>query len=368
MKKIAFFMHNFTGGGAEKVTIKLANEFHKRGYIVKIIVIEDSGNLEKTVDKEIYIEKLNIKNKSKIIKNFLNILYLKRIFDSKDFNILISVTTHMNLIASIANSLAKNKIKLYATVHSSISMENRSFKLLRNNLIKFFNKYITKTIVVSNEAEQDYIKVIGIGEDETVTIYNPVVSEEIFILQKKENNHEWLQNNRSYKTILAAGRLSKPKNFEMLLKSIAIVYKTFDVRLIILGEGELKGELEKLAEDLGISRIIDFHGFTDNPYSYFYRCDLFTLSSDWEGLPTVLIEALACGCKIVSTECRSGPKEILDNGKYGALAMLNDEEDFASKIIEKLNKGIDKHEQIGRSKDFSVEKSIDKYLSVILNN
>lgn len=368
MKKIAFFMHNFNCGGAEKVTIKLANELSSRGYIIKIIVRDNSGGLENTIGNNVSIQNLNLINKSKISKNFLNIIYLKKIIDQEDFDFLISVTSPMNLIAAIANCCCKNKIKLYATVHNAISMEKRSFNWMRHKLLKYFDKYVFKTIVVSKEAQEDYIKTIGIDRKKTITIYNPVVSEEIVELQIMKNEHKWLHSNRNYKTILAVGRLTKQKNFEMLLKSIAIVYKSVDVRLIILGEGELRKELENLASYLGISKIIDFHGFTTNPYSYFYNCDLYTLSSDWEGLPTVLIEAMACGCKIISTECPSGPKEILEDGKYGTLVMVNNEEAFANKIIETLDKNVNKELQIQRSKEFSVDKSIESYLELIYDN
>lgn len=367
MKKIAFFMHNFNGGGAEKVTITLANNLANRGHIVSIIVKDNIGILKDTIESKVEIENLDIqsKSKSKIIKNIINIKYLKQIIEEQRFDVMISVTSPMNLVAAISNALSKNKIKLYATVHSMISKERKSFNIVRHKLLKYFDKYITKTIVVSREAEQDYIETIGVDEKKTTTIYNPVVSNKLFDLQNKDINHKWLNSNREYKTILAVGRLTEAKNYEMLLRAISIVKQILDIRLIILGEGELEQHLKELSKKLEIDNIVDFYGFINNPYPYFKKCDLYTLTSNWEGLPSVLIEAMACGCNIVSTECPSGPKEILQNGKYGKLTPVNDVEKLAYAIREALESKIDKISQVERAREFSIDNSIKNYLELI---
>lgn len=365
MSSIAFFMHNFNGGGAEKVTITLANELVSKGYNVKFIVRDNSGVLEKCIRSEIEIINLNLTQKSKIIKNFKNIKLLKKIINSKEIDIMISITAPMNLIASISNSLAKNRVRLFATVHNAISMEKKSFNFLRHKLLRFYDKYIEKTIIVSKEAENDYIKTIKINSDKTITIYNPVVSENIKSLSEEEIEHKWLVKERDYTTILAIGRLTEQKNFEMLLNSIRIVSDTRNVRLIILGEGELREKLKMQATKLKIDNLVDFYGFTHNPYSFLARCDIYALSSKWEGLPTVLIEALACGCKIVSTDCKTGPKEILDNGRYGILTKIDDEIEFSKAIIKAIDLKVNKNEIKDRAKLFSVEKSVSEYVNLI---
>ena len=285
--------------------------------------------------------------------------------ESQEYDYLISVTAPMNLIAAIANSLSKKNIKLYGTIHSMISLENRKFKKLRYRLLKIFDKYIEKTIVVSNEAEEDYIKTIGISKKKTVTIYNPVISEEVFKLQTEKCDHKWLNKNRDYKVIISAGRLNEAKDFPTLLKSIAIARKKQDIRLIILGEGELRNELEKLIQQLNIRESVELLGFDNNPYKYFYNSDLFVLSSKREGLPTVLIEALACGIRVVSTNCKSGPYEILKGGEYGRLVTVGDEVELANNILDALDSEVNKELYITRALDFSIDNAVDNYLNLI---
>lgn len=365
MKKIAFFIHNFNGGGAERVTIKLANELADLGYHVSIIVINNTGELKKLISNKVKIDDLDIRNKSKIMKNLKNIYYLKNRIEKQKIDILFSVTTHMNLIASISNCMSRKRIILYSTIHNSISMEKNSFKSVRNKLLKQFDKYITKNIVVSNEAEIDYIKTLGINKNRTMTIYNPVVSDEILKLQLENPNHKWIKQDRDYKIVLAVGRLTEQKNYNLLLKSIRNVSEKVNVKLIILGEGELKEELLSLSKSLKIEDIVDFYGFTHNVYPFFANCDLYTLSSNWEGLPTVLIEALACGCNIVSTACPSGPSEILNYGEFGTLVPINDVDKFTEAIINSLSKEKKREKQINQAFNFSVNKSIQEYLKLI---
>lgn len=259
----------------------------------------------------------------------------------------------------------KKKIKLYATVHNSISMEKKSFASIRNKLMKYLDKYIVKTIVVSKEAENDYIETVGICKEKTMTIYNPVISDKIYSLQKESVDHKWLTKNKDFKTLVAAGRLTEQKNYPLLLESIKILSKDINIRLIILGDGELKNDLVELTKMLKIDDIVDFVGFTENPYKYFYNCDTYVMSSNWEGLPTVLIEAIACGCNIVSTECKSGPKEILDNGRYGILTPINNREKLAEAIKKSLyaEKNID--DKLKKAKEFTIEKSIKSYLKIL---
>ena len=365
MKSIAFFMHNFTGGGAEKVTINLANELARRGYKISFLVIDRSGVLESKVDKNIEIINFNIGRANKVIKNISNIFKLKKEIEFKKYKYFISVTAPMNLILSIANFLSKDRVKAYGTIHSMISLEDRKYKKLRYKLLKYFDKYIEKTICVSKEAEEDYINTIGVNENKVITIYNPVIYDKIFQLQEEKCNHKWLNAKREYKVVIAAGRLNEAKNFEMLLESIQLVKKERDIRLIILGEGELRKELEEKIENLNLKDNVDLYGFTENPYKFFSKGDLFVLSSRREGLPTVLIEALSCGCKIVSTNCKSGPKEILEDGKYGELVEVGNVKEFSKAIIKKLDEDVDKNLLVNRALDFTIEKSLKEYIKLI---
>lgn len=365
MKKVAFFMHNFNGGGAEKVTIHLVNELAQKGYEVALIIRENKGILEKTVDNKVEIIKLNLEKENKLLKNIKNIKILKEIIESNKYDCMFSVSAPMSLISEVSNYIAKKKIKLYCIIHSTISMENRKLKKIRYLLMKIFDKYSTKTIVVSKDAREDYVKTVKVAEDKTVTIYNPVITKEFEKNLEQEVDDDWFQDNKNFKTIINVGRLTEVKNQELLLKAIQLISKEENVRLVIFGEGELRDKLEESIKEKKIENIVRLKGFVSDTAKYLKNADLFVLSSNYEGLPTALIEALAAGCKVVSTNCKTGPREILEDGKYGELVPVNDVEEMKKAIIKQLNTKANKKELIKRGMYFTTENALKVYEDLI---
>ncbi|MCY7368891.1 MAG: glycosyltransferase, partial [Chamaesiphon sp.] len=137
-------------------------------------------------------------------------------------------------------------------------------------------------------------------------------------------------------------------------------------RLMILGEGDLRGELEAEINSLGIGADVSLPGFVQNPYAYMHNSSAFVLSSRWEGLPTVLIEAMACGCAVVATNCPSGPEEILAGGKYGMLVPIENADALAAAMIKTLDQPIDQATSIDRGMYFSTERAVSDYLDLLL--
>lgn len=366
MKRIAFYMHNFNGGGAEKVTITLAELLYKDGFDISIIVKNNTGKLSTTVPKYINVVDLNINNKTKVARNISNVRKLVRIFNSTNYDCIISVTRGMNLIASIARKISfKTKIPLIGTIHNAVSQEKINFPKLKNLLTEKLNGQFRNMVVVSEDARQEYIKLTKIDPNKTITIYNPVVSESIFISSQEECFHPWLKKNREFKTLVTAGRLTAQKNQILLLEMFKELVKHTDSRLIILGEGELEKELEQYCINNNIREFVDFVGFVENPYSYFKNADAFVLSSIYEGLPTVLIEAMACGCNVVSTDCPTGPREILQGNKFGYLCKVNDAADLLEKTLKCLKSPISSEKLVNYSMNFSTEKSKELYIDLM---
>ena len=201
------------------------------------------------------------------------------------------------------------------------------------------------------------------------TIYNPVVTAELVSQSRAPLDHPWLQLGAP-PVILGVGRLHEQKDFPTLLRAFARVRAKREARLIILGEAkhaEYRTELTTLAAQLGIANDVMFPGFVDNPFAYMAHAAVFVLSSAWEGLPTVLIEALACGCPVVSTDCPSGPAEILENGKYGPLVPVGDDVALADAICSVLNTPPNRDWLRARGALFGVDHVADRYLGVLLN-
>ena len=166
--------------------------------------------------------------------------------------------------------------------------------------------------------------------------------------------------------ILAAGRLTQQKDFPTLLRAFAMLRRTAAVRLVILGEGRDRGDLERLARELGIAAEVAMPGFQQNPFAWMARSRLFVLSSAYEGLPGVLIRAMACGCPVVSTDCPSGPAEILEGGRYGRLVAVGDAAAMASAMAAALAVPRDADSVKSRAALFSAERSADGYLDILL--
>jgi glycosyltransferase involved in cell wall biosynthesis len=164
--------------------------------------------------------------------------------------------------------------------------------------------------------------------------------------------------------LIAIGNLKQEKDFPLLLEAFAKVRQQVNARLLILGEGQERNRLEGRRAKLGLDAFVDMPGFVANPYAYLARADLFLLSSASEGFGNVVVEALACGTPIVSTDC-SGPREILADGRHGRLVAVGDPHEFASAILAALEVEHDRAALIRRSQDFSVKKAADAYLELL---
>jgi len=209
---------------------------------------------------------------------------------------------------------------------------------------------------------KDWSKMLNLPPDRITTIYNPVITPELKDLAM-EYACDWLTPG-SPPVILAVGKLHPAKDLLSLLRAFARVRKVINARLIILGEGEQRVKLLNQAQDLGISDNLSMPGFVKNPFSYMAKASVFVLSSAWEGLSMVLIEALACGCPVVSTDCPSGPAEVLENGHFGPLVPVGDDAALAEAIIDCIKNPLDKNMLMARGQEFSLEHAAEEYLAL----
>jgi glycosyltransferase involved in cell wall biosynthesis len=361
-KHIAIFLPSLRGGGAERVMLNLARLFAQNNYQVDLVLSKAEGPYLSQVPKNIKIVNLNVSRVA------LSLLPLVRYLRKNKPYVLISALSHVNVVAILATKLAFTKTKILVTEHSTLSRSLLYPMNFRSRLLPFFMKLFYPIaghiVAVSYGVADDLSKVLNISRSKIQVIYNPIISDEFFKKANEEVNHPWFKDEQ-YPVILAVGRLTEAKDFPTLIKAFYYVRQKKKARLVILGEGEKRKELINLIKKLDLDNDVDIAGFVENPYSYMKRCSVFVLSSKWEGLPTVLVEALACGANIVATDCPSGPREILKNGKYGSLVNVGDEKGLAQEILKKLEDVQNKKVLTEAYKPFTDETVFNNYLKLL---
>ncbi len=220
-------------------------------------------------------------------------------------------------------------------------------------------------VAPSRGVADDLARVTGLPRQRIHVIYNPVVSAALLMQSRLPVDHRWLRGD-GVPVIVGMGRLTLQKDFGTLIRAFARVRKQLKSRLLILGEGEERGALQDLSHSLGVTDDVELVGFVANPYAYLSRAELFVLSSRWEGLPGALIEALACGAKVVSTDCPSGPREILNDGAYGQLVPMKDDGALAEAMLAALTGEYVAADSAGWIGLFDAEDNIDHYLNLLV--
>jgi glycosyltransferase involved in cell wall biosynthesis len=252
---------------------------------------------------------------------------------------MVSALDHANVVALWARRLAGGQSRVAVCMQNTPTQDASHSASFRGRLtpvaMKLFYPWATGIVGVSQGVVDDFIKMTGIRQ-KVMVIHNPVVTPDLFRRADEPVEHPWLQPGQP-PVLLGVGRLTRQKNFPNLIRAFARVRTQQPSRLMILGEGEDRSALETLIAELGLQGEVSLPGFVQNPYAYMKRAAMFVLSSDWEGLPTVLIEALALGTPVVSTNCPSGPMEILRGGVLGRLVPMQDAEALAQAITASLS-------------------------------
>ena len=373
MKRISFFIDSLAGGGAERVMLNLANRYALQGYAVDIVLAHKRGEYLSDVDERVRLIDLKV---SRFWQYFFPLI---RYFRNEQPDVMLSATTILNLLAIMTRKMTLVKTRLVVSEHIDIvSFAERGAlqrpKIVRQ-LLRFIYPLADQVVAVSKGAANSLATFANLPLATIKPIYNGVIDQHKLDLANEPIDHPWIgeSKEKGIPVVLGVGRLQDQKNFPMLLRAFAMLREKTPARLIILGEGELRDSLQQQAENLKIDQDVSLHGFEDNPFKYLKNANVFALSSFYEGLPTVLIEALACGCPVVSTDCPSGPNEILENGRYGALVKVDDDKEFADALYKALVKeqsSSEEHQQhkknlVEYAEKFGVEQAFAAYLSLI---
>ncbi|QEL10247.1 glycosyltransferase [Kushneria phosphatilytica] len=395
MKHIALYLPSLAGGGMERSLLNLGEGMLAMGYQVDIVVNRlrgeylsslpsglnvlelNAGNIAGSfilalrADSRLLYEccrlgtfMLNAKKKMKYLSGLVDYLREKQPFA------LISAGELCNLMAVWARQVANTNTRIIVSQRNMLSkpIAARTSSHARWRHMARFIEYTypgaDAVVTVSKGVAEDLSVTAKVDSDAITTIYNPVVTSSLAGRANESVAHPWLQVGDGVPTIVAAGRLRAQKNFSLLLNAFALLRHHRPARLIIMGEGEERSSLEALSHELEISDCVDMPGFSDNPYAVFSRADLFVFSSAYEGLGNVLIEALACGCPVVSTDCPSGPAEILEEGRYGLLVPVGNVEALAEAMSLTLDNPLPAETLKRRAAEFSLESSLNLYLGL----
>ena len=361
---ITIFIPTLRGGGVQRMMLNLANNFIERGFEVDLLVSKAEGPYVSQIPSQVRMIDFQ---SARLIGSLPRLIsYLKRYQPL----VLFSAMNSPNLLAIWAGQLSRADTPIVISVRNQFSYELHNYQKLRYKLIptltKYFYPWADEIIAISQGVALDLADVTGLSLDRIKVIYNPVVFPELGKKGQELVTHPWFFES-AVPIILGVGRLTKQKDFPTLIRAFALVRQTRLARLVILGEGEERSSLEALVRDLNLDDDVSLPGFINNPYAYMKKANVFVLSSAWEGFGNVLVEAMACGTTVISTDCPSGPREILAEGKYGKLVPVKDSVALARAILESLENPINSDILRSRASEFTVERISDRYLQLIAN-
>lgn len=361
---IVFHLPKLSLGGVAKNTLALSNEFLMLGHKVTIIVHDLEGEFIDYVDSRINVINLKTKN------IFTAIPKIRKVIRQNNYDLLISSRDLYNSIILLTKKIFRLKINIMVTCRTDAIVESKLFKNKSRKvktkiymlLAKFTYRWANSIVAVSEGVKISVSSYSKIPLNKIVTIYNPIIDND-FERKKVENVTESIFNDPINKVVISAGRFVEQKNFPLLINAFSNAYKQDkNLRLQIFGEGEEKANLQKLINDLNIQEVAQLNNFVPNVIKYIKRSEIFVLSSNWEGFGNVLAEALGCGIKIVSTNCPSGPAEILENGDNGTLTKPDNLEELTTAILVNINKQVDSSKLIQKSLRFSSQKIAMQYM------
>jgi glycosyltransferase involved in cell wall biosynthesis len=358
--KVAILIESLGGGGEERLMVLTANELHKRNIHTQLVLVNQEGPFLDQLSPQVQIIDLAVKNPYYCFPGLFS--YLR----NEKPDILISTLSLVNLIALITLKLSRAKTKSVIRIANTVSQRKRAYlkKKIERYLFTRIYPWADEIIAVSNGVAEDLSEYASIPRHRIRVVYNPVITPDLLSQAEEDTHtHPWLESGQP-PVIIGMGRLTEQKNFPLLINAFLKLLSKIEARLIILGEGEERDALEYLVRELNLEDKVALPGFVSNPFRYLKQASVFVLSSNWEGLPTVLIEALACGVQVVSTNCPSGPNEILAGGKYGYLTPMEDIESLSEAIHKVLNgqhKKVD-HEWL---EQFTLEHSMKMLLEII---
>lgn len=360
---IAIYIHDLAGGGVERQSLVLAEEFRRAGHAVTLLLHRFAGQLRSQVPACLPVVSFDGSRTLADIPRLASYLRVQRP------DILLSNVDMNNVAALLARALASGPTKVVICQHNAISSgaiiggawhyahTARAYRLL--------TPFVARAVAVSDGVARELRELAGLPADRVVTIYNPVVGPEFMTLSTEPARHRFFED-ATEPVFVTAGRLVPQKDHETMIRALALHRQRESGRLIVLGSGSERDSLISLSQSLGVGDAVDFVGFQMNALPFFRQADAFLLTSRCEGFGNVIVEALACGTPVISTDCPHGPYEILEGGRYGVLVQPGNPAAVAEAMsqVGTLRARFPGGDLRRRASDFSCEACAGRYLEL----
>lgn len=368
VKKLSFYISKFWLGGAERVTITLANGLASHGYDVEMLAMRPSGPTLKELFPAVKIFDLGslVQGENLDSPTVSRKIFMKYFRDVPQPDILFTRPGNFKQIL-LCRTLNRCKTEIVHVIHGGRVAHPPIFSkaYLKQLAVKILIRRHVHFVAVSNGVASEFEPLYGKGNIHT--IYNPVVDDEIMAAAdaaRAKNVYE----PKDRPVIVNVGRMDKGKGLDMLIRAFKKVLTKVPAKLALVGDGDEREAIKRYVSDLGLDDDVVFYGSRPDPYPYIANADLFAMPSESEGLSTVLIEALACGVQVVSTDHKYGASEILDGGKYGVLVPIGDDDAMAREIIGLLTSKTHRFDADmlrDRARFFSKENAVQRYIDLI---
>ncbi|MBD2020514.1 glycosyltransferase [Leptolyngbya sp. FACHB-36] len=364
LHSVSLFLPALAGGGAERAMLHLAQGFAERGLKTDLVVAQAEGAYLTQIPLGVRL--VNLQSRFPVVLS--KTLALRRYLQQECPDVLLSA---LDIVSSAtwARRMAGGATRIVMCVQTNLSQQFQdhqpnSIGKVRPQLVRWFYPWADEIVAASHGVAADVARMTNLSIDRIHVVHNPVVTPDMQTKMHAAIDHPWFAPDEP-PVLLGVGRLVSQKDFFTLIRAFAQVRQQRRARLVILGEGEQRSQLEALVQELGLEADVDLPGFTDNPYAYMRQAGVFVLSSIFEGFGNVVAEAIATGTPVVSTDCESGPAEILENGKYGRLVPVGDANALAEAIVATLDSPTDSAILRQRAEAFSITTVTDQYLSIL---
>jgi glycosyltransferase involved in cell wall biosynthesis len=360
---IAIYLPELTPGGAQRVTVDLANGLAARGHRVHLLCSYSGGQLRPEVGAGVEI----VDFETPVIPGLgivASVPAIAAYLRGARPRVLLSAMTYANVVAAVATRLSLSGTPVALVEHTTVGMETGGKRDLTTSLARWVYPLADRVVAVSEGVATSVRARTGVDPSDVVVLPNPVPVAEFRERATAAVDDPWLVD-PDLDVVLWVGRLAPEKDLETLLRAFDVLHADRpDTRLIVAGTGPERERIGGLAEARGFADVVRFPGFVD-PAPYMARASVFALSSTYEGLPTVLVEALSVECPVVSTDCPSGPREILADGEFGRLVPVGDSDAFAVALAATLDDDVDGDRLRGRAEDYASERVLARYESFI---